>query len=41
MADDNLDVLLRTTDNTTISLEQSKNLITLNEKSMEFAKHYP
>lgn len=38
MADDNLDVLLRTTDNKTMSLEQSKNLQTPKEKLMVFAK---
>lgn len=41
MADDNLDVLLRTTDNTTMSLEQSKNSIILKGRSMEFVRHCP
>lgn len=39
MADANLDVLLRTTDNTIISLEQSKNLHTPKEKLTVFVKH--
>lgn len=41
MVDDNLDVLFRTTGNTIMSLEQSKNSIILKGKSMEFARNCP